>query len=162
MGNVCWSSVLTIIFALGTYSLPQRCHIASRRCTPDPKAGISSDLIISRREHLNSIRITRAYQGVDCDIVHSLVCIKIQMRPKKFHHVKQPAKNRINTTATAIPEKVSLFKGILSTKLEDCQELDTDDHWQHIRNATHAAALQTFGKKEPKSQDWFNANIAIL
>ena len=82
------------------------------------------------------------------------------MRPKKFHHVKQPAKTRINTIATAIPEKVSLFKGILSTKLEDCQELDTDDHWQHIRNATHA--LQTFGKKEPKSQDWFNANIAIL
>ena len=69
------------------------------------------------------------------------------MRPKKFHRVKQPAKNRINTAATAIPEKVSLFKDILNTKLEDCQELDTDDHWQHIRKATYAAAMQAFGKK---------------
>jgi hypothetical protein len=27
---------------------------------------------------------------------------------------------------------------------------------------THAAAMQAFGKKDPKIQDWFNANITIL
>ena len=31
-----------------------------------------------------------------------------------------------------------------------------------MRNATHAAALQAFGRKKSKSQDWFKANIAIL
>ena len=44
----------------------------------------------------------------------------------------------------------------------DYQEFSTDDHWQHVRDTTHVAALEAFGKKEPKSQDWFNANIAIL
>ena len=50
----------------------------------------------------------------------------------------------------------------MSTKLEHYQELDTDDHIQNIRDTTHAAVLQAFGKKELKRQDWYNANIAIL
>ena len=96
------------------------------------------------------------------DTDHSLVCTKAQLRPKKFHRAKQPAKFCINTAATAIPENVSLFNDILSSKLRDCRELSTEDHWCHIRDTTHAAALKDFGKKEPKSQDWFNANIMIL
>ena len=73
------------------------------------------------------------------------------MRPKKFYRTKQPAKLRINTAATVFPENVSLFSDILSSKLGNCQELDTEDHWSHIRDTTHAAALKAFGKKEPKS-----------
>ena len=65
--------------------------------------------------------------------------------------------------ASILPPLPSLKKShYLRTKLEHCKELDTDDHWQRIRETTHAAALQAFGKKEPKSQDWFNANIGIL
>ena len=120
------------------------------------------DLIISRWDHLINIRITRTYHSADCDADHSLVCIKVQLPPKKFHRAKQPANFCINTAATDIPKNVSLFNDILSSKLGDCQELDTDDHWCHIRDTTHAVALNAFGKKEPKSQDWFNANIMIL
>ena len=126
---------------------------------PRSKKWHQLDLIISRPEHLNNVRITRAYHSADCDTDHSLVCTEIQMRPKKFCRAKQPAKLRINTAATVFPENVSLFNDILSSKLGNCQELDTEDHWSHIRDTTHAAALKAFGKKEPKSQDWFNANI---
>ena len=120
------------------------------------------DLIISRREHLNNIRTTRAYHSADCDSDHSLVCTKIQLRPKKFHRVKQSATLRINAPATAIPENVSIFNDILSSKLGDCLELNTEDHWSHIKDTTLAAALKAFGKNVRKSQDWFNANIATL
>ena len=77
---------------------------------PRSKSWRQMDLIISRREHLNNIRVTRAYHSGDCDTDGSLVCTMVQMRAKKFHRAKQPAKSRINTAATAIPEKVSLFK----------------------------------------------------
>ena len=120
------------------------------------------DLIISRREHLNNIRTTRAYHSADCDSDHSLVCTKIQLRPKKFHRVKQSATLRINAPASAIPENVSIFNDILSSKLGDCLELNTEDHWSHIKDTTLAAALKAFGKNVRKSQDWFNANIATL
>ena len=120
------------------------------------------DHIISRREHLDNIRITRAYHSANCDTDHSLVCTKVQIRPKKLHHAKHPAKLRINTAATAIPENVSHFKDILNTKLKDCQDLDINGQWNHIRDTTHSAAVQAFGKRRFKSQDWFNANIAVL
>ncbi|XP_066021419.1 uncharacterized protein [Pocillopora verrucosa] len=85
-----------------------------------------------------------------------------QLRPKKFHRVKQSATLRINAPATAIPENVSIFNDILSSKLGDCLELNTEDHWSHIKDTTLAAALKAFGKNVRKSQDWFNANIATL
>ena len=95
------------------------------RCSwmhPRSKNWHQLDLIISRREHLNNIRITRAYHSADCDTDHSLVCTKVQLRPKKFHRAKQPAKFRINTAATAaIPENVSLFNDILSS-LRTCSD----------------------------------------
>ena len=78
---------------------------------PGSKSWNQLDLIISRREHLNNIRITTAFHSADFHTDHSLVCTKVQMR------AKQPAKSRINTAATVIPEKVALFKNILSTKL---------------------------------------------
>ncbi|XP_066021426.1 uncharacterized protein [Pocillopora verrucosa] len=108
------------------------------------------DLIISRREHLNNIRTTRAYHSADCDSDQSLVCTKIQLRPKKFHRVKQSATLRINASATAIPENVSIFNDILSSKLGDCLELNTEDHWSHIKDTTLAAALKAFGKNVRK------------
>ena len=120
------------------------------------------DLIISRWEHLNTIHTTRAYHSADCDSDHSLVCTKIQLRPKKFHRVKKSATLCINASATAIPENVSIFNNILSSKLGDCLELNTEDHWSHIKDTTLAAALKAFGKSVRKSQDWFNANIATL
>ena len=120
------------------------------------------DLIISRREHLNNIRTTRAYHSADCDSDHSLVCTKIQLRPKKFHRVKPSATLRINASATAIPENVSILNEILSSKLGDCLELNTEDHWSHIKDTTLAAALKAFGKNVRNSQDWFSANIMTL
>ena len=126
---------------------------------PRSKTWHGLDMIISRRKHLNNVRITGAYHSADGDTDSSLICTKIQMRPKKFFRIKQPAKLQINTAATVFPENVSLFSDILSSKFGNCQELDTEDHWSHIRDTTHAAALKDFGKKEPKSQDWLNANI---
>ena len=91
------------------------------------------DLIVSRRENLNNIRITRAYHSAYCDTDHSLVCTKVQLRPKKFHRAKQPAKFRIHTAATAIPENVCLFNDILSCAnnywMNICAEIQSATDW---------------------------------
>lgn len=129
---------------------------------PRSKSWHQIDLIITRRVHLNHVHITRAYHGADCDTDHSLICTKIQLCPKKLHRAKIPASPRIDASATAIPANVSLFNDILSSNLGDCLELSTEDHWCHIKETTHAAALKAFGKKRRKSEDWFNANITTL
>ena len=120
------------------------------------------DLIITRREQLNNIRITRSFHSADCDTDHSLVCSKVQSHPKKLHRARSPAKARINVAAAAIPEKVLAFRELLQTKLENCHALETEDHWKHFKDVTHDAAMQAFGKKDPKSVDWFDANIELL
>ena len=51
---------------------------------PGSKSLHQLDLIISRREHLNNIPITRAFHDADFDTDHSLIYTKVQMRPKKF------------------------------------------------------------------------------
>ncbi|PFX11860.1 Craniofacial development protein 2 [Stylophora pistillata] len=116
-------------------------HSFSCMC-PRSKRRHHLDLIISRREHLNNICTTRAYHSADCD------CTNIQLRPKKFHRIRQSATLRINASATAIPENISIFNDILSSKLGDCLELTTEDHWSHIKDTTLAAALKAFGKND--------------
>ncbi|PFX11746.1 Craniofacial development protein 2 [Stylophora pistillata] len=49
-----------------------------------------------------------------------------------------------------------------SPKLGDCLELNTEDHWSHIKDKTLAAALKAFGRNVRKSQDWFNTHIVTL
>ena len=141
MVNVCWG--LALISPLHYKHILWRQIASSRGCTRS-KNWYQLDHVISRQEHLNNIRITRAYHIADCDTDHSLVCMKVQLRPQKFH---------INTAATVIPENEPLFKDILSSKRGNCQELYTDVLWCHIRETIHAAVLKAFGKKEPKNQN---------
>ncbi|XP_048583704.1 uncharacterized protein LOC125563054 [Nematostella vectensis] len=120
------------------------------------------DLIITRRSQLNNVRITRSYHSADCDTDHALVCSKIQSRPKKLHRARNAAKARINAAATTIPQKVLTFQELLESKLENYQELRTEDHWRHVKDVTYEAAMLAFGKSDRRSEDWFGANIAHL
>ena len=121
------------------------------------------DLILTRRSSLSSVRLTRSYQSADCDTDHSLVCCMVKLHPKKFHHTRQPGKPRINTQNMTQPDLVQLFANNLEqeTMIEDSGSTKTKS-WDEVRDAIHQVAMATFGKKTPKSQDWFDANATEM
>ena len=47
------------------------------------------DLILTRRVHLSSIKITRSYQSADCDTDHPFVCSKVKLRVKSLHRTRK-------------------------------------------------------------------------
>ena len=149
------------------------CDTGCRGCTPDLSIGTSWTLLsrdgnnlttsVSQHPYHNPFTsVSQSFHSAYCDTDHSLVCSKVQSHPKKLHRARSPAKARINVAATAIPEKVLAFRELLQTKLENCHALGTEDHWKHVKDVTHDAAMQAFGKKDPKSVDWFDANIKLL
>ena len=121
------------------------------------------DLIITRRSALKNILITRSYHSADCDTDHSLVCCKVRMKPKKIHRSRPVGKPRIDVGTTAHPDRAEEFVNALDQALEaDHPQGTVEQLWEHLRDTVHSTALQVFGKKKGKTQDWFEANSSTL
>lgn len=120
------------------------------------------DLVITRRPLLNSVLSTRSYHSADCDTDHSMVASKVRLRPKRIHHSKHKGRPRINTAVTSVPELRERFADAIQEALSDCPTSCAEDRWNHIRDATYKSAVDTFGKRERKNPDWFEAGIEEL
>lgn len=121
------------------------------------------DLILTRRTSLKNVILTRSYQSADCDTDHSLVCCKFRIQPKKFHRTRQQGKARIDISRMAQPELVEQFATAFEKELGDVQpEESATKKWEVLRNTIHRTALVTFGKKTPKSHDWFDAKTTEM
>ena len=55
-------------------------------------------LVITKRDLLNSKRITRTYHSADCDTDNSLVLSKITLSTKKLHYAKGLPENKSGHT----------------------------------------------------------------
>ena len=78
------------------------------------------DLVITRRNHLNSVNNTRSYHSADCDTDHSLVCSKIKVHPMKCFRNKPKCINpRVNTTCTSELQRTEQYRSIL------CEAVDS-------------------------------------
>ena len=62
------------------------------------------DLFLMIQTHLKNFLVTKTYQSTDCYTDHSLVCCRIKLQPKKFHHTKQKGKTRINVRKSQHPD----------------------------------------------------------
>ena len=58
------------------------------------------DFVLTRREQLNAVRITRAFHSADCDTDHALIISKIKITPKRTHISKTGARRKISIDAT--------------------------------------------------------------
>lgn len=118
------------------------------------------DLIITRRQTLNSVLRTRTYHSADCDTDHSLVCTKIRLQLKKMHHSKRDAIPRINTCSCRDPAKAEEFLDTLrhAFSAEDLHHDLASDKWDSIKTITHESAVKVFGKRNKKNADWFEAS----
>lgn len=144
-----------------TFFQNKACHKTSWR-HPRSKHWHQLDLIITRKDSLNSVCNTRVYHSADCDTDHSLVASKVKLKPKKFHYKKQKGQPQINTCKTAYADKNQEFIKRLEETLAKREGLNAEDQWNFLRNTIFDSALLTYGKKEHKSTDWFEANIMEL
>ncbi|XP_067023851.1 uncharacterized protein [Acropora muricata] len=114
------------------------------------------------RADLSTVLHTRSYHSADCDTDHSLVAIKVRLKPQRIHHAKTKGRPRINTCGTSDPDKVKRFADTFNERIAaNATSSDPDDavaFWDTLRDAIYDSAMSTFGKKERKNADWFEAH----
>ena len=139
-----------------TFFATKPCHRVSWR-HPRSRHWHQLDLIITRRQSLNSVLLTRTYHSADCDTDHSMVASKVRLQPKQIHRSKTKGRPRLNTTNTSNSELCNRFTSLITEALNNCPTHSAAERWDHIREATYTCASETFGKRERTSPDWFEA-----
>ena len=138
-----------------TYFQNKVCHKASWR-RPRSNHWHQWDLVITRRDSLNSVGNTR-----DTDTNHSLIASKVKLKPKKLHHSKTKCQSGINICKTSYPKQNQEFiekpEESLSTDQTVCgrqMALPLEHHYN--------AAIMPYSKKLHKNADWFNLRLTSL
>ena len=125
---------------------------------PRSKLWHQLDLVITKKFQLHDVLCTRSFHSADCDTDHSLVGCKAHLKPKKIHRSKPPGKPRIDITKTKNPELEKAFSDKLEETLPNIPEGNAQQKWNFLEKAIYSSAMDVFGKKNNKNQDWFNAN----
>ena len=120
------------------------------------------DLVITKRELLNSVRITRSYHSADCDTDHSLVLSKIILSPKRLHHAKPKGLPKINTAHTNDAERIKYFTSSFESNFHNNLSTDATTKWNNLRNATYKAAMEAYGRRVRTNADWYEANLNVM
>lgn len=118
------------------------------------------DLILTRKQDLNSVRNTRSYHSAECDTDHALVRAKVNLTPRKLHYSKPKSRPRINASRASDPTKAQKLLDTLRSSLDKGREEATDANskWKQVRCALYQSGLEVLGKKERKNEDWFEDN----
>ena len=142
-----------------TYFRCKDIHQASWR-HPRSRHWHQLDLVITRRRNIGSVLLTRSYHSADCDTDHALVASKLRLTPKRIHHSKTKGRPRINTSCAGNSELTIQFTSKLQDALNERQTTDdaVDSEWTFLRDAVYNTAISTYGKRERKNADWFEAH----
>ena len=122
---------------------------------PRSKHWYQLDLILVRRAAIKDVLHTRSYHSADCETVHSLVCCKIKMQPKKSHHTKTKGIPRIDVSKMSQPNLTEQFAQAFKNEFGSLQLGDsTTEKLEALRDTMYRTALAAFGKRSSKSHDW--------
>ena len=141
-----------------TFFQNKACHKVSGR-HPRSKHLHQLHLVITRRDSLNNVGNTRSYHSADCNTDHSLIGSIVKLTPENIYHSKQKG---INTSKAAYSDKIQEFAERLEESLMYHHEQSVDDRSSSLRNTICSGALLTFGKRERKTTDWFDAYITEM
>ncbi|XP_037801349.1 uncharacterized protein LOC119596256 [Penaeus monodon] len=108
--------------------------------------------------HRMSWRHPRSRHWHQLDLVISRRSLLNQTCPP----LQAEAPTRINIARTNKPELREHFAIAIDKALEGCPTDSATKRWNHIPKAVFQTALDTFGRRERKSTDWFKAGIAKL
>ena len=121
------------------------------------------DLILGRHAAIKNFLHTRSYYRADCDTDHSLVCCKIRMQPKKFHHTKTKGIPRTAVSKMSQPDLTEQFAQTFQKEFGSLQPGDSaTEKWEALHDTMYHTALATFGKRASKSHDWFKAKSTVM
>ena len=122
------------------------------------------DIILVRCAAIKNVLHTRSYHSADCDRTdHSLVCCKIRMQPKKFHHTKAKGIPRIDVSKMSQPDVTEQLAQTFEKELGSSQPGDSaTEKWEVQRDTMNPTALATCGKRSSKSHDLFEAKSTVM
>ena len=114
------------------------------------------DLTLVRHAPIKNVLHTHSYHSADCDTDHSLVCCKIRLQPKKFHHAKKLGNPYIDVSKMTQPDLVEWFAEAFDEEYDASQSRDTAmEKWETLQDTIHHITLPIFRKKTSKSHDWY-------
>ena len=77
-----------------------------------------------------------------------------------MHKSKTPKAARINLTRTKSSHHKTIFNSELEKNLTQFKSINNaEEKWHYIKEKTYECAINTFGKRERKHQDWFEDHI---
>ncbi|KAK3786901.1 hypothetical protein RRG08_017498 [Elysia crispata] len=129
---------------------------------PTSKHWLQLDLVITRKSMLNHVSLMRSYHSDDCDTDHSLVGNMVRLHPRQFYCSKQKGCFCFDTSRVKNQELREQFSKVIDKVLEKCPTDSAQTRWDFIHGAKYKAAIDTFGKRANKNEDWFEAGIDSL
>ena len=129
---------------------------------PRSKQWHQLDLVLTRRNRIQDVHSTRSYHSADCDTDHTLIISKVILKPMRLHHSKPKGPSRINVAHTGVAEKTHEFISLISDICPASQDDSAETRWRHLSSSIHKCAIQAYGKKTRKNNDWYDANLPLL
>ena len=100
---------------------------------PHSKHWHQLDLILVRHAAIKNVLHTCSYHSADCDTDHSLVCCKIRLQPKKFHHAKKLGNPHIDVSKMTQPDLMEQFTEAFEEEYDASQSGDTaTEKWETL------------------------------
>ena len=85
------------------------------------------------------------------------------MQQKKFHHTKTEGIPRIDVSQMSQPDLTEQFDQTFEKEFGSLQRGDSaTEKWEVLRDTVYRTALATFGKRSPKSHNWFEARSTVM
>ena len=124
----------------------QTCHKASWR-HPRSQHWHQLDLVLTRRDSLNTVHTSRAFHSADCDTDHALIISKVKYKPKRSHHAKPCGQPKIDISRTKDIHANAAFIDCLQRSLPAHSGEGAEDSWNSLKKVIFESAVLTYGKK---------------
>ena len=121
------------------------------------------DHVITRKDQLSLVCNTRTYHSADCNTDHFLVLSKVVLEPRPFHLSKTKSLPRINTGNTICQNQSQKFVSAYKRSItSDSSHTSASAKWDHLRQSIFDCAMESYGKKQCETNDWYEANKVKL
>ena len=132
-------------------------------CHPRSKHWHQLDLVITRKKHMNTVKVTRSFHSADCDTDHSLVASRVEITHKRIHRRRPEARPKVNAMVAKEPERKKTFAREFSRRMQECATGDTvDELWHTLSKNIYDSAAASCGKKRQAGKDWVEAHAGSL
>ncbi|KAI8495103.1 hypothetical protein Bbelb_270890 [Branchiostoma belcheri] len=132
-------------------------------CHPRSKHWHQLDLVITRKQHLNNVKVTRSFHSADCDSDHSLVASRVEVTHKRIHRRRPEARPRVNAKVARQPESKEIFSREFSRRMQGCAAGGTVDQvWHTLSKSIYDSAVASCGVKRHEGKDWVEAYAGLL